>query len=291
MCGVIQFTNIQFLDNNTLILVAVPWLLRFSATDFFKENNISEDSTTKHPKIPLGTVFSIVIPWAHNWQTETMIRESLQGWGKILRVDILPMVCEPEKHAYKKVIIHYETWNDQYIWCYNNRTMSHKVYIKEYLLNGWSKDSKYPEILFPYGNKGCYESDPAHCWDIRALISLEQEYCDTDCHQFDESRAVKKIVSHIKSLKKNWKKTLKSEKKLLPNHDIGFVYLLYLKHIFHRKNERISNKIDSIIHTEWFYYKMRGDIWQLNSHNQYCPDSPSLSASPHSAHYDEHDSE
>jgi hypothetical protein len=285
VCGVIQITNIQFLENNTLLLVAVSCLLGFLVTDFFKENNISEDSTTKHLKIPLGTVFSIVIPWAHNWQTEKMIRESLnkEGWGKILRVDIWPMVCEVEKHAYKKVIIHYETWNDQYLCCYNNPPCLRRVSIKEYLLNGWSKDSKYPEILYPYGHKGC--------WDIRALISLEQEYYDSGCHRFDESRAVKKIVSHITSLKKKWKKTLKSETKLFPNHNIEIVYLLYLEHIYYRKTERLSDNIDSIMHNEWLYYKMRCDIWQLNYDNQYCPDSPSLSSSPHYSHYDELDSE
>ena len=43
VCGVIQIANIQFLENNTLLLVAVSRLLGFSVADFFKENNIYED--------------------------------------------------------------------------------------------------------------------------------------------------------------------------------------------------------------------------------------------------------
>ena len=68
------------------------------------------------------------------------------------------------------------------------------------------------------------------------------------------------------------------------------VYRLLHKHIYDRKNESMSDKLNSIMYTEWLYYKMLGDIWQLNHERKYCPSFPEMQYSckwPFFTNYDD----
>jgi len=267
MCGVIQFMNIQFLENNTMLMVAVSWLLRFSVTDFFKENNISEDSTTENHKIPLGTVFSIVIPWADDWQDKKMISESLKGWGEILEINICKNISKCHKIAYKTVFIHFKTWNNKKVSdCTKEENQIQMLDIKEHLLS-CNKDGRTPEIHYPYGYTGW--------WNIKALISFK-EY--SNGKSIDEARQEAKICENMVCERERWEEKRISEKEYSMDDEINLttreLLVLYIKHIYDRENESMSDKLNSIMHAKWFFYKTRYDLRIDQFPQDYCPACP-----------------
>jgi hypothetical protein len=57
-----------------------------------------------------------MIPWAESWVTESMVFQQFrrEGWGWILRVDMVSVPARGAKREHQKVFIHFRDWTPEH---------------------------------------------------------------------------------------------------------------------------------------------------------------------------------